>query len=474
MLLARAGQPLLGAVSFRRLSEQTRSIHIPKRVIPPSSPANLVHRTRAFFSQLITQLQGQGPPVSRFTHSSPSIRQSLSLPARIALSRPLRAPCLPRAPRVPGNVTQVGLGTARNFSTARPIFQNLVQNVPVAGRTFYQVDWDLNLRKEKNSKVRRPKSAHRKVKLADKLTPLPEHSVLPTSPEELLDYFQFPSEPLVTTYLQIPLAPTPTSRVPLSSSSSPRLLPLPALAKEHASHSKHAIRVSSLFRRLDAARVWQRGATCETFGDPSGLCIILRVRFAGWSEDMVKGVLGDAGKEWCTIQEMRPLGEVQSEPPDSQMSPPVRPASSNSINEMAYVMPILDFSSSIAAEDSPPSSWSPMPSRPRPFSDGGSYYTLSSMPASVVDEESAPPSSWSSMPSSPRSFSDDGSDYSFPAISDEESVVDISAHDPSLPPSTVDEWSSVARSPTTSPSSSWLGFSSDFAARTYPEGGGLF
>ena len=461
MLLTRAGQPLLGAVSFRRLSEQTRSIHLPKRIISPSSPANLVHRTRTLFTQFITQLQGRGIPVSHLSHSAPSIRQSLSLPVRIALSRPLRSPCLPRASRVPGNVIQVGLGNARNFSTGQPIFQNLVQNVPVVGRAFYEVDWDLSLRQEKDSKVRRPKIADRKVKLADKLTPLPEHFTGPTSyiTEEVQHYFHSPSEPLITTYLQIPLAPTPTSRVPLSSSSpsTPCLLPLPVLAKEHASHSKHAIRVSSMFRRLDAARVWQRGATCETFGDPSGLCTILRVKFAGWSEEMVKDVLGDAGKDWCTIQELHTNHEVRFEPQDSLMSPLAQPASSNTINEMAYVMPILDFSSSFLATDSLPPS----------FSDDTSDCTFPLILASVGGEESAPPSS------SPWSFSDGGSDYSFPSIPDDESVQNLSAHTPSLSPSAADEWYNITRS-STSASSSWPSFSSEFATRACSESGAFF
>ena len=406
MLLQKAGQPLLGAVSFRRLSEQTRSIHIPRRIISPSSPINLVQRTRTLLTQLIGQIHGRGLQVSRFTHPTPSIRQSLSFPARIALSRPLRAPCLPRAPRVPGNVTQVGLSTARNFSTGRPIFQNIVQNVPVAGRAFYEVDWDLNLREEKNSRVRRPKKADRKTKLADKLTPLPV-----TVEEEIQHYFHIPSTPPVTTYLQIPLAPTPTSRVPLTpSSSSPPLLPLPRLAKEHASHSKHAIRVSSLFRRLDAARVWERGATCETFGDPSGLCTILRVKFDGWSEDMVRHVLGDAGKGWCTIQELRLAPEMHSGPPSSSLT---------------YVMPILDFSASFATANSPPSSRSSML-----FSDAGSDCSYSLIPESAsIATANSSPSPWSSMPSSPQMFSDVGSDYSFPSIPESPWDEDMSSRD---------------------------------------------
>ncbi|KAF8515890.1 hypothetical protein JB92DRAFT_2912991 [Gautieria morchelliformis] len=435
MLLERAGQSLRGAVSFNRLSEQARSIHIPGRII--SCPTNLAHCTRTLFSQITTQLRGKGVPLSRFTHSSPSIRQSLSLPARIALSRPLRAPSLPRVPRVPGNVTQVGLGTARNFSTSRPIFQNLVQNVPVAGRSFYEVGWDVKLRKEKNSKIRRPKNTHRKAKVADKLILSPEpisSSASMSYDEEVRHYFGAPARQLVTTYLQIPLAPTPTSRVRLPSSPSPRLLPLPALAKEHASHSKHAIRVSSLFRRLDAARVWERGVSCETFGDPSGLCTILRLEFEGWTEDMVRDVLGDAGKDWCTIQEVRLAPQAGSGHQALELSPLIEAASSKPSSEISLVMPTVDVSSCLATASSPPLSWSSAPSSPR--SSDGSGYSLPSVPESVLGEDGIP---------------------------------DTSSHDP--PPSTADEWASVTRS---SPNPSWLGFSSDFARRASHHEGTIF
>ena len=389
-MLERAGQSLLGTAPFRRLSEQTRSIHIPRRIISPPSPANLVHRTRTLFNQLTAQLRGQTVPVSRFTHSSPSIRQSLSLPARIALSRPLRTPCLPKAPRIPGNVTHVGLGTARNFSTARPIFQNIVQNVPVAGRAFYEVDWDIKLREEKNSKVRRPKKANREVKSPSKLSALPEHKFTPTSSVtdgEVQHFFTSPSQPLVITYLQIPLAPTPTSRVPLSPyPSSPHLLPLSAIAKEHASHSKHGMRVSSLFRRLDAARVWERGASCETFGDPSGLCTILRIKFEGWTRDAVKEVLGDAGRDWCTIQELRSASEVNSEPPDSLLSP-TRVVPSEPMEEMALLMPRLEFSASFTAGNSSSLSLSPASSSASLLSDGASDCSFPSISESGWEED---------------------------------------------------------------------------------------
>lgn len=79
--------------------------------------------------------------------------RSLSLPSRVALrqqhygrqqTRAFGAPqYLPRGPYTtnalphgPHAVANIGLGTARNFSSGRPVFQNLVQNVPIVARAL--------------------------------------------------------------------------------------------------------------------------------------------------------------------------------------------------------------------------------------------------------------------------------------------------------------------------------------------------
>lgn len=84
--------------------------------------------------------------------SRQTANSTLSLPARVALSkaagpRAFGAPFLPRGPTLPrpNAVTNVGLGTARNFSSGRPIFQNLIQNVPVAARSLCELDLDPRL-----------------------------------------------------------------------------------------------------------------------------------------------------------------------------------------------------------------------------------------------------------------------------------------------------------------------------------------
>lgn len=151
---------------------------------------------RHFLARLLTQLELAGPglrahkldllfnssKLSRairdvttklFAHrpvSTHSIAQNISLSSRIALSGSARPRAFgaqyhfPRSSPISATgakafgrgataVTNVGLGSARNFSSGaggRPIFQNLVQNVPVAMRALCEADLDLNLRAEVN------------------------------------------------------------------------------------------------------------------------------------------------------------------------------------------------------------------------------------------------------------------------------------------------------------------------------------
>jgi len=418
MLLWRAARSLKGIVQHR-FSEPARQLSFPRRTsaihwqVEPSS----LNQARTIYDRLISRLKTNlsSPALSRALHSSrPSSHRSSSLGSHNAPR--LGAPCLPRSPRVPGNVSHVGLGTARNFSTARPIFQHLVENVPVAARTINEIDWDLNMREQRRSfalgQEKTNKSKHHVAKPVHKAK---AHISSPTvaDAEEIQHYFYTPATPSVTTYLQIPLAPTPTptSRVPLSSSSSspPHLLPLVALAREHALHSKHAIRVSSLFRRLDAAKVWECGASCETYGDPLGLCTVLRVKFEGWTEGMVRQVLGLAGRDWCSIQEIATEcteREVQESSTLSDVTPVITPEalhqSSSSSTEMSFIMPTIDMSTDFEL-DPAMASWAAVSFRSSspPMSDGGSEYSFlddSGTPPEWVTEWS-PPNSRSAFPS---------------------------------------------------------------------------
>jgi len=226
---------------------------------------------------------------------------------------------------------------------------------------MYEVDWDLKMRDQHQSAIRMHKKSSKKTK-GSKNIDIPLQPITPVvasaydETEELDHYFHTPAAPSVITYLQIPLAPTPTTRVPLQSSPPDHLVPLSTVMKEHALHSKHGIRVSSLFRRLDAAKVWERGASCETYGDPSGMCTVLQVKFEGWTEEMVREVIGTAGKDWCNIQEVYPLQQdpngVDSLFPPT-LSDPWASSPSNPESGVTYIMPTIDASLHFISEEAP-------------------------------------------------------------------------------------------------------------------------
>ena len=125
----------------------------------------------------------------------------------------------------------------------------------------------------------------------------------------------------VTTSLLVPLAPTPSSRQPLPCVPSPSLIPLPILLDVHASHRLHSVRVSSLFSRLDSAKVWvDQSVSCSVYGDPSGLASIMKIEFKGWTKAQVRAVLGEAGKGWCMMQELWAEDLPDSAPPSPSLS----------------------------------------------------------------------------------------------------------------------------------------------------------
>lgn len=281
--------------------------------------------------------------------------------------RPFGAYHLPKPPSVQRSVFQVGLGTARNFHSARPVFQNLVQNVPVVGRAFCEADWQIKVKQEKQkSNLAKKRSTKKKTK--EMMKPV-EKKVATAEAEEFDHYFAAPAVPEMTTYLLIPLAPTPTARNPLPASPSPSLLPIAVLLDIHASHELHSLRVSSLFARLDVSQVWTNpGVSCSVYGDPSGLASILKVEFRGWSEAEVRAILGEAGTGWCVLEEVTE-DEVGS-PSLSGVSTPLTgieddvdsffSSDSNSVDPVnSLVIPSLDLSNHQA--------WSDVESVPSPL-----------------------------------------------------------------------------------------------------------
>ena len=310
----------------------------------------------------------------------PKIESNWSLPVRHALSVRMGAPRLPRPPAVPRNISQVGLGTARNFTTGRPIFQNLadkMHNIPVASRAFLEADLDMRSKDDSRgalaSKLKRARNGKSKRRSRpvvcpgdDKLHFHPAAS-RPTAlaPETEAqtqaafdEYFTPPQVPDVSTTLLIPLAPTPTSRVPLAHTfayDQHPLVPFLEISALHVDAERHAARVRALFEQLDAARAWDKGATCETLGGARGAGV-LRVRFAGWSVHAVRGILGEAATGWCVLEEECAGYEEEMSDIDSAVAPdgpegiaelnlgsPIDPAYS-------FVLPTLDFSAASSIE----------------------------------------------------------------------------------------------------------------------------
>ncbi|KAI0637460.1 hypothetical protein C8Q77DRAFT_1097710 [Trametes polyzona] len=398
----------------------TRAIHIPAYAPRPaavSKTQTAIKQTRNLLSRFVAHLTTPGilrAPADVVSGASrarafhgpatrmPSIQDRMSYTTRTFLSRPPTVPFLPRAPGVPRNIAQVGLGTARNFTTGRPVFQHLAENVPIYARAFSEADWKVRMQEErerlKMEKAKAKAHARKARKAQVALRPLKPVKAVTTAAvsepkqEELEHYFPTPAAPEVTTHLLIPLAPTPTTRLPLSpnpSSSSARpLLPLELIASMHTSHGTHALRVSTLFARLDTSHVFDDpGVHCEARGDPSGLCTVLEVRFEGWTASRVRGVIGEAGTGWCVLDEVwRDEERAEAEEMDaaletmsaveSDLESHAGLASLSGLSDIngswdasaghidparSFVLPTLDFSASFAAPSwsSPPASRGP-------------------------------------------------------------------------------------------------------------------
>ncbi|THH21101.1 hypothetical protein EW146_g407 [Bondarzewia mesenterica] len=442
-----------------------RSIHIPSFIpraqthAQPSHAQRLLRQTRGLLQAFVGHLTAPGTLGNRVAGSraihgaahatrGQTIQQGLSFPTRCTLSRPLSTPKLPRPPVVPRSVTQVGLGTARNFSSSRPIFQHLVENVPITGRAFSQLDLEARMKDErrayygKEKKVKKVK-VNEKVK-AEKVTFHPavvnkDETAVSTSEDELNRYFPAASRPRVTTTLLIPLAPTPTSRLPLpvnpSSSTAHPLLPISVLNSLHQEHTLHSLRVSTIFARLDAANVWASTVNCDAYGDMRGEASVLRIRFEGWEAKEVRSVIGESGKGWCVLEEER----EDEDPGESERE----------IEDVLSQISMSSHSSEVAMEDF----------RERAgFEDPGTAQSLVLPTLDFSFSSSAPalrtPLSGMNTPTSDLSLSDIDMFSDFGSVSDSSgSRIEGQSVGISRAPSTV--------------ASSWVGFSSSFSDRLY-------
>lgn len=286
------------------------------------------------------------------------------------------SPRLPRPPAVPRSIAQVGLGTARNFTTGRPIFQNIadkIHNIPVASRALLEAGLDTRMKDDDSARAFKAEKKHKKRSSPESLVRPNKVEFHPAATAatrrgddqsavvaEFDEYFVPPRVPDMSTTLLIPLAPTPTARVPLSHTLSydrHPLVPLMELSALHVDTERHASRVKALFEQLDAAQVWDKGATCEAFGGVRGAAV-LRVHFSGWSAHAVRGVLGEAATGWCVLEEER-ADDIGDDELDAAMSdvdsapdyPGLAELNSSSPIDPAYsfVLPTLDFSASSRA-----------------------------------------------------------------------------------------------------------------------------
>ncbi len=373
-----------GISSARSLHTQSFAPRPPQ--LSSSFASRTLHRTKTFINAFVGHLTTPGTHLvpgraPRSLHSVapriPTIENNLSLPVRHALSMRMASPRLPHPPAVPRNIAQVGLGTARNFTTGRPIFQNIadkIHNVPVASRAFLEAGLDMRTKddplrafkteKKKSKNRSRPESLVRPGKV--EFHPAATRRVdEPAAATEFDKYFVPPRVPDVSTTLLIPLAPTPTARVPLSHTLTydrHPLIPLMELSALHVDAERHASRVKALLEQLDAAQVWDKGATCEAFGGVRGAGV-LRVCFAGWSAHAVRSVLGEAATGWCILEEER-ADEMCDDELDAAMSDVVSASDYPGLAELnlnspidpaySFVLPTLDFSASsgVAAAES--------------------------------------------------------------------------------------------------------------------------
>lgn len=415
---ARASNPLRGPP----LGGGARGIHfnafMPRSNVPPRSTptstsfqyyyaqaSRFTQSARRFFTRLLesnvpahvhgghqTQITLQGLAQSGVHYHPNPILHNLSSTSKFSLAHsPASRVYLPRGPHGFKNVgyrglaQEVGLGTARNFSTGRTVFHHVIEkNASIGVRAFLEMDSDIDLRTVRVSRTR-ARSGKKTKKETKKMVLRPKPVVVKTKEEEIAQYFN-QEEPEVITYLQVALATTPSTRMPFADGSidSSGLFPLRAILNTQRQFYARSEFVSSLFSRMDGQDVWNspKGRVkVESWGDSSGLCTELRVRFEGWSEEDVRalfsGLLADEGAGGWAIQELHPLKSppstvfqstsslltimAESIPASTLASPTL----SNAEMEMevedpwasgtCFVMPQLDFSSSFHAPDDPPS-----------------------------------------------------------------------------------------------------------------------
>lgn len=278
-------------------------------------------------------------------HSSISVRHTIrgahgtSLYGRHALSMAKSSRFIvPHGARlsISRGVGDVGLGAARKFSSSGPLFA-VIENVPILARAAYQVDWDVKKTQKENKRITLSKQNKYAPNARSFKAVKVQHPVIKPSSldsEEFDVYFPKGSstESECTTTLIVPLHPTRQALGYDQASSvvsieDPRLLDFPLLSSTHSYHTKHRLRISTLFSRLDSANVWAfEGVACHPFALTSarleeGQATHLKVIFPGWPASRVRKVIGDSGLGWCELSESVSLNVNDVNASAGSMSP---------------------------------------------------------------------------------------------------------------------------------------------------------
>ncbi|KAF7777583.1 hypothetical protein Agabi119p4_3655 [Agaricus bisporus var. burnettii] len=327
-------------------------------------PNKIFSATRNFFTFIVNQLAAPGLRAPAHIHNGnaaaarslrsaapPTIQSRLTFHSRTALSSGTRA-VLPHPPSAGVRVaTNVGLGTARNYATAMPIFQNLVENTPIAMRALYESKLDLRKRRHGRSRPRRPRRSALHREAINTRHTMPMNAIPHFVPEEEVSHYFDDAVAPVTTYLWVPLCRPPNTRVPLpavETGDAPRLLfPLSQFSAFHESYESHGVRVDNLLSRLNQNNVWEKGVKLRAYGqirgdDELGMCSIWRVEFGGWTQGEVEGVIGESVMEWCRLEEVRHQNATSPVSDSVEVSVMKTEDTQHSIS---FVMPTPDVSS---------------------------------------------------------------------------------------------------------------------------------
>lgn len=239
----------------------------------------------------------------------------------VARPRPGFGGPTPRPVAYPASVSHVGLGAARNFSSARPIFENVCQNVPLGLRALVDSD---GIDSRKWAKVRQTirraertavKGHGRALPRAEQLKKIEFSSFFGSVAAEASSSAVVESEAVATVepvVLVLPLEPSLALSLPsdttavASSSTSYRLLTPTVLHSLHSiqnAYESHAHRIRSLSNRLTSAGVFDDPGVGVEMIFVNGEKLV-EVRFpASWSRRDVEQACGEwrGAERWYQI-----------------------------------------------------------------------------------------------------------------------------------------------------------------------------